>query len=74
MSRASSDLQQLQRFVVMIPVVISNLFQLLAIRIAVVDGGGIAELGTHDELVDIGGRYAALSAAWEGNQHPPVTR
>lgn len=39
-------------------------------RIAVVDGGGIAELGTHDELVALGGKYAALSAAWERNQHP----
>jgi ATP-binding cassette, subfamily B, bacterial len=33
MSRASSDLQQLQAFVVMIPLVLSNLFQLLAILI-----------------------------------------
>lgn len=34
-------------------------------RIAVVDDGGIAELGTHDELVALGGRYAALFATWE---------
>ena len=33
MSRASSDLQQLQAFVVMIPVTISNLFQVLAILV-----------------------------------------
>ena len=33
MSRASSDLQQLQGFVVMIPLTISNLFQVLAILI-----------------------------------------
>ena len=33
MSRASSDLQQLQQFVVMIPMVISNLFQLIAILV-----------------------------------------
>lgn len=33
-------------------------------RIAVVDGGRIVELGTHTELVGLGGRYAALSAAW----------
>ena len=39
-------------------------------RIAVVDAGGLAELGTHDELVALGGKYAALSAAWERNQHP----
>ncbi|GII01452.1 ABC transporter ATP-binding protein [Planobispora takensis] len=34
-------------------------------RIAVVEDGGIAELGTHDELITRGGRYAALHAAWE---------
>ncbi len=33
-------------------------------RIAVIDGGRLAELGTHDELVDAGGRYAALASAW----------
>ena len=33
-------------------------------RIAVIDGGRLAELGTHDELVDPGGRYAALASAW----------
>jgi ATP-binding cassette, subfamily B, bacterial len=39
-------------------------------RIAVVDAGGLAELGNHDDLVSLGGRYAALSAAWERNQVP----
>jgi ATP-binding cassette, subfamily B, bacterial len=34
-------------------------------RIAVVDAGGIAELGTHDDLVASGGRYASLFATWE---------
>jgi ATP-binding cassette subfamily B protein len=33
-------------------------------RIAVVDGGGIVELGTHDELVAAGGRYASMFATW----------
>jgi ATP-binding cassette subfamily B protein len=33
-------------------------------RIAVVDEGGIIELGTHDELVALGGRYAAMYATW----------
>ena len=36
MSRASSDLQQLQAFVVMIPLVLSNLFQLVAILVLLV--------------------------------------
>ncbi len=34
-------------------------------RIAVIDAGALAELGTHDELVALGGRYAALSSAWQ---------
>jgi ATP-binding cassette, subfamily B, bacterial len=36
-------------------------------RIGVVDGGRIAELGTHDELVAAGGRYAAMYATWESH-------
>jgi ATP-binding cassette subfamily B protein len=36
-------------------------------RIAVVDHGELAELGTHDELVARGGRYARLAEAWERN-------
>ena len=34
-------------------------------RIAVLDGGRLVESGTHDDLVAIGGRYAALVAATE---------
>ena len=34
-------------------------------RIAVVRDGGIAELGPHDELVALGGRYAEMYATWE---------
>jgi ATP-binding cassette, subfamily B, bacterial len=38
-------------------------------RIAVVDHGRLAELGTHEELVvRPGGRYAALAAAWARSQ------
>jgi ATP-binding cassette, subfamily B, bacterial len=36
-------------------------------RIAVVDEGRLAELGTHDELIALGGRYATLYAAWIGS-------
>jgi ATP-binding cassette subfamily B protein len=34
-------------------------------RVAVVSDGGIAEIGSHDELVARGGRYAALYGAWD---------
>ena len=33
-------------------------------RIAVIDEGGVMELGTHDELVALGGRYAEMYATW----------
>lgn len=35
-------------------------------RVGVVDVGGLAELGTHDDLVRDQGRYAALFATWSG--------
>lgn len=38
-----------------------------ASRIAVLEGGEIVELGSHDELVAAGGRYAQLYASWERN-------
>jgi ATP-binding cassette subfamily B protein len=40
-------------------------------RIAVVDEGRLAELGTHDELVARGGRYAALYGAWSSHHVEP---
>ncbi len=37
---------------------------LRADRIAVVDGGRIAEIGSHAELVALGGQYAAMHRTW----------
>jgi ATP-binding cassette subfamily B protein len=39
-------------------------------RIAVVDDGGIVELGTHDELVARRGRYAVMFATWQAHAEP----
>ena len=37
-------------------------------RVAVVEDGRIAELGSHDELVAAGGSYAALWRSWRGDR------
>lgn len=37
-------------------------------RIGVIDHGSLVELGSHDELVVLGGRYAALADAWQRSQ------
>jgi ATP-binding cassette, subfamily B, bacterial len=37
-------------------------------RIAVTDHGRLVELGSHDELVGLDGRYSALAAAWARSQ------
>lgn len=36
-------------------------------RIGVVHAGRIVELGSHDELVALGGRHAATHATWEAH-------
>ena len=40
-------------------------------RVAVVDQGGLLELGTHDELLDLRGRYAELFASWSNPTAAP---
>ncbi|ASO20426.1 ATP-binding cassette subfamily C protein [Actinoalloteichus hoggarensis] len=35
-------------------------------RVAVLEGGRITELGSHDDLLDAGGPYAALWRSWHG--------
>ena len=42
-------------------------------RIAVVYDGRLAELGTHDELVALGGHYAELYRAWAIHHAAPET-
>ncbi len=37
-------------------------------RIGVIDGGRLVELGNHTELVELGGKYAALASAWAKSQ------
>jgi ATP-binding cassette subfamily B protein len=41
-------------------------------RIAVVDDGRVLELGTHDDLVALGGRYAAMYETWMSHTEAEV--
>jgi ATP-binding cassette subfamily B protein len=40
-------------------------------RVAVVDHGELVEVGTHDQLLEEEGRYAALFASWAGEDNGP---
>jgi ATP-binding cassette subfamily B protein len=42
-------------------------------RIAVIDHGGVVELGTPDELVALGGRYAEMYETWMRDAHTGAT-
>ena len=37
-------------------------------RVAVIDHGRLVEVGTHDQLVGAGGRYASMFASWVGGK------
>ncbi len=68
MSRASSDLQQLQAFVVMIPLVLSNLFQFVAIIVLLVSSDPLLALFALIPLP-----FVNLSARrFNGKIHPAV--
>ncbi|MCX7620238.1 MAG: ABC transporter ATP-binding protein/permease [Acidimicrobiales bacterium] len=41
-------------------------------RIAVLDGGQIVEIGTHDELLALGGHYAQMYATWMSHADKPI--
>jgi len=43
-------------------------------RIAVLDSGSVTEVGTHEELLALGGRYAAMWRAFELVSNPGVAR
>ena len=41
-------------------------------RVAVVEGGRVTELGSHDELLALGGSYAALWTSWQSETSEPA--
>ncbi|GIE79179.1 multidrug ABC transporter ATP-binding protein [Actinoplanes philippinensis] len=68
--RAARDLERSLAAVVSGRTVVAIAHRLFAAhdadRVAVMDGGRIVELGSHDELVAAGGAYAALWSSWQG--------
>ncbi|WP_305786179.1 ABC transporter ATP-binding protein [Symbioplanes lichenis] len=68
--RAARDLEQSLAAVLRGRTVVAIAHRLFsahdADRVAVVEGGRITELGSHDELVAAGGSYAALWDSWHG--------
>ncbi|HEY1826687.1 MAG TPA: ABC transporter ATP-binding protein [Acidimicrobiales bacterium] len=67
MIEAALDVLLEQRTAVLIAHRLSTAMR--ADRIVVVDNGGIAELGSHDELVALGGQYAEMYATWVSQSH-----
>jgi ATP-binding cassette subfamily B protein len=41
-------------------------------RIAVVEHGALAEVGSHDELIALNGRYAEMFTAWRQTHEDPA--
>ena len=42
-------------------------------RVGVVAGGRVVELGPHDDLIELGGQYAALYRSWMASVGSPST-
>jgi ATP-binding cassette subfamily B protein len=67
MIEAALDVLLQQRTAVLIAHRLSTAMR--ADRIVVVDNGRLAEVGSHDELVALGGQYADMYATWVSQSH-----